>query len=332
MGDADGTAPRYRPPSPRLTLPLTAEQLPENPGFNRIFIKSPVPAETDWTVLSSYMRRYPQLGLYVDCELRNLDFLQHFPWLRSFSFLALGIESVDGLLHLAENLHTLALSPTKRPLSLEILRRLPHLRKLVVEGHWQGLNVLGGLPSLRSLTLDSVKVESLDFLRGATDLATLSLSSGAVADISALASLPHLQDLTIFRTKLDDLAPLSNCSQLAFMELNSVPAVTLPELSKLDQLKVVWLVKLRGVDDLTPVAAAPNLKYLQIESKTLDPHALAVLREHPTLEYLDALLGSQKRIAQAFDVAPYPRDDEDNYRYRFRIELVHQILADGQVT
>ena len=79
-----------------------------------------------------------------------------------------------------------------------------------------------------------------------------------------------------------------------------------------------------------PVAAAPNLRYLQIESKTLDPRALAVLRDHPTLEYLDALLGSQKRTAQAFEVAPYPRDDKDNYRYRFRIELVQEILADGR--
>ncbi len=99
------------------------------------------------------------------------------------------------------------------------------------------------------------------------------------------------------------------------MQLDSVPAATLPDLSKLAQLKVLWLANLRGVDDLTPVAAAPNLKYLQIESKTLDPQALAVLREHPTLEYLDAFLGSQKRIAQAFDLASYPRDDEDNYRY-----------------
>ena len=156
MGDTDGTAPRYRPMSPMLKLPLTAEQLPENPGFNRIVVSNvsgPAPSEADWTVLSAYMRRYPQLGLYVDCELRDLEFLQHFPWLRTFSFLALGIESVDGLLHLANNLHTLGLSPTKRRLSLEILRRLPHIRSLGVEGQWQGFNVLGDVASLRSLTL-----------------------------------------------------------------------------------------------------------------------------------------------------------------------------------
>jgi hypothetical protein len=329
MGDADGTAPQYRPPSPRLTLPLTAEQLPENPGFNRIFIKGPVPAEADWAVLSAYMRRYPQLGLYVDSDLHDLEFLEHFPWLCSFSFLALGIESVDGLLHLAENLHTLGLSPTKQRFSLEILRRLPHLRSLVVEGHWQGLDALADVSSLRSLTLNSVKVDSFDFLAEVTELATLFLSLVAVGDISTLASLPHLQELTVYRTKLGDLAPLSDCSQLAYLRLDSVPSVTLPDMSKLTELKVLWLVNLRSVDDLTPVAAAPNLRYLQIASKTLDPQALAVLREHPTLEYLDALLGSQKRVAEAFDEAPYRRDDEDNYRYRFRIELVHQILGDG---
>jgi hypothetical protein len=335
MGDSDGTAPKYRPPSPRLTLPLTAEQLPENPGFNRIVVSGvsgPLPSEADWAVLAAYMRRYPQLGLYVDSELRDLEFLQHFPWLRTFSFLALGIESVDGLLHVAESLRILELSPTKRRLSLEVLRQLQHVHSLGVEGHWQGLNVLGDLPALRSLTLSNIKVDSLDFLRGATSLAMLFLRLGKVDDISTLASFPHLQELTVYRTKLGDLAPLSDCSQLAYLQLESVPATTLPDLSKLTQLKVLWLANLRDIDDLTPVAAAPNLRYLLVESKTLDPQAMAVLREHPTLEYLTAALGSKTRIAQAYEAAPYPDDDEDNYQFRFRRELAKQLLAEPEAT
>lgn len=333
MGDTDNRAPRYRPSSPRLTLPLTADQLPEDPGFNRIVISSvsgPAPSEADWAVLSAYMRRYPQLGLYVDSELRDLEFLRHFPWLRTFSFLALDVQSVDGLIHLADNLRTLELSPTRRQLSLEILKQLPHVNSLGVEGHWQGLHVLGGLPSLRSLTLTSVKVDSLDFLCGATGLAMLSLSSGAVTDISVLAAFPRLQELTVYRTKLGDLAPLSDCSQLAYLRLESVPAVTLPNLSMLNHLKVLWLANLRDADDLTPIATAPNLRYLLVESRTLDPQALAAVREHPTLEYLTAALGSKKRIAQAFQAAPYPRDDADHYQFRFRRELTKQILADHE--
>jgi hypothetical protein len=332
MGDADDIATRYRPGSPRLKLPLTAEQLPENPRFNRIFIKGEVPAEADWAVLSAYMRRYPQLGLYVDSDLRDLEFLQHFSWLRSFSFLALGIESVDGLRHLAKNLRILQLSPTKRRLSLEILRQLPHVQRLAVEGHWQGLDVLGDLPSLRSLTLGSISADSLDFLRGATGLAMLFLQLGRIGDISALACFPRLQELTVYRTKLRDLGPLSDCWQLSYLQLESVSAATLPNMSKLTQLKVLWLANLRDVDDLTPVAAAPNLRYLLVASRTLDPHALAVLRAHPTLEYLTAALGSEKRIAQAYEAAPYPRDDDDNYQFRFRRELVKQIFAEPEAT
>jgi hypothetical protein len=331
MGNADGAVLKYRPGSPRLQLPLTAEQLPENPGFDRIVVSSvsgPAPSEADWAVLSAYMRRYPQLGLYVHSDLRDLEFLQHFPWLRSFSFLALGIESVEGLLHLAENLHTLGLSPTKRRLSLEILRRLPHIRSLGVEGHWQGLDVLGGLPLLRRLTLSSIRVDSLDCLRGAAGLASVFLCLGRVSDLSALASLPHLQDLTVYRTKLSDLAPLSDCLQLAFLQLEAVPSVTLPDLSKLTHLQVLWLANLRDVDDLTPVAAAPNLRYLLVASRTLDPQAFAVLRGHPTLEYVHAAFDSKKRIAQAYEAAPFPRDDDDNYQFRFRRELSKKILGE----
>lgn len=329
------TAPKYRPPSPMLTLPLTADQLPENPGFNRIVISGvsgPAPSEADWAVLSTYMRRYPQLGLYVDSDLRDLEFLQHFPWLRSFSFLSLAIESVDGLRHVAENLRILELSPTKRRLSLEILEQLPHVHSLGVDGPWQGLNVLGNLPALRSLTLSNIKVDSLDFLRGATGLALLFLRLGRIDDISALASLPHLQELTVYRTKLGDLAPLSDCSQLAYLQLESVPAATLPNLSKLIHLKVLWLANLRDVNDLTPVAAAPNLRYLMVESKTLDPQAMTVLRDHPTLEYLTAALGSKRRVTQAYEAAPYPDDDDDNYQFRFRRELAKQILGEPKGT
>ena len=139
MSDADGTAPRYRPPSPRLTLPLTADQLPENPGFERIILSGPVPAEEDWAVLAAYMRRYPHLGLYVESDLRDLEFLRHFPWLRMFSFLAPDVESIDGLLHVAENLRILELSPTKRRLSLsKILERLPQVHRLGWTGNGRG--------------------------------------------------------------------------------------------------------------------------------------------------------------------------------------------------
>ena len=330
MGDADGTAPKYRPPSPRLTLPLTADQLPENPGFNRIVLRGPVPAQEDWAVLAAYMRRYPHLGLYVDSDIRDLEFLRHFPWLRTFSFLAPDVESVDGLLHVAENLRILELSPTKRRLSLTVLKRLPQVDRLGVDGPWQGLDVLGDLPSLRALTLSSIKVESLDFLRGATGLVMLFLRLGKVDDISDLTSLPHLQELTVYRTRIGDLAPLSDCVQLAYLQLESVPAPTLPDLSKLTHLKVLWLANLAGMDDLTPVAAAPDLRYLLVQSSTLDPQALAVLRGHPTLEYLTAALGSKKRIAQAYEAAPYPRDDDDKYQFGFRRELAKQIFADPE--
>jgi hypothetical protein len=215
---------------------------------------------------------------------------------------------------------------------LEILRRLPHISSLEVEGHWQGLDVLGGLKSLRGLTLSSVRADSLDFLRGATGLAMLFLRLGRVSDLSALASFPHLQELTVYRTRLGDLAPLSDCSQLAFLELDSVPAVTLPDLSKLTHLQVLWLANLRGVDDLTPVAAAPDLRYLLVESRTLDPQAFAVLRGHPTLEYVHAAFDSKKRIAQAYEAAPYPRDEDDNYQFRFRRELTKRILAEPEGT
>ena len=71
-----------------------------------------------------------------------------------------------------------------------------------------------------------------------------------MADISALASLPHLQDLTI-PNEVGDLAVVGVLAagvHAAGFGARGDAA----DLSELAQLKVLWLVNLRGVNDLTP--------------------------------------------------------------------------------
>lgn len=90
-----------------------------------------------------------------------------------------------------------------------------------------------------------------------------------------------------------------------------------------------------GIDDLSddddpkpaPLAQAPALRYLRAGSDSLQPDAFTVFMGHPSLEYVDANLGADKRSFQVNQMLDLPRDFNAVYRTDYRIELMNHILA-----
>jgi hypothetical protein len=314
-----------RPLPPDLELPLTADQLPENPEFSRIIVDAPggTPADADWVVLADYMRRYPQLGLYVRFKsLRDLEFLAGFEWLTSLDIGVYNAESVDGLRHLP-HLQNLDLDMTRKRVSLEVLAELPELASLMLTDHSREVDVVSRMPALRSVVFTSVKRDDMDFLIGATGLQEVQATLGRFSDLSGLAELPDLRRVGIYRTKVTDLAPLSRCTQLASLWLQTLPVSELPDLSVLTQLKFLD-IKLKGLEDLAAIARAPELRFLEIHSDTLQPEQFALLRNHPTLQYLNVALKNDKLSYQAEAISGLPND----LNYKFARTLSRQIMND----
>lgn len=319
--------PRPRPPD--LQLPWTADQLPEDPEFQTIFVTDlrGAPTPTDWAVLSDYMRRYPQLTLDVqshDGGIPDLEFLAGFEWLTCLDIVGWTIESFDGLRHVPR-LRTLSLSESKRRVPLDVLTQLPALAHLAITDHSRDVDVLSDIPTLRSISLTSVKRDNLDFLGGAQQLGALHTTQGRFNDLSALPSLPNLQMLSMYRTKVTELAPIGDCLQLASLRLEGLPVADVPDLHKLTKLEVVQIGKLKDFRDLAPIAAAPDLRYLRVESATLQPADFRVLASHPRLEYLDANLKTDALSYQTNDVVGRPRDIDAVYENDFHAKLVSRI-------
>ncbi|WP_441958631.1 hypothetical protein [Mycolicibacterium houstonense] len=318
---------QQQPSTPALTrglvleAPITADDLPpvgpplETVVVNADYGRRRLRAE-EWELLADYMRPHPHLELKVRFtngkKPWDLEFLASFGHLKKLWIEGTSPEAMDGLRHVPQLRSLILLDEGKRR-SLDVLSQLTDLRRCIVARHSSELDVLATLPNLRSVSLRGVKRDNLNFLGNGRQLGALSLFRGSIDDLSVLPTLPNLKLLNIGYTKVGDLSPISTCTGLVRLGLDHMPVGIFPDLSALADLVSVRIDELKGLEDLTPVAAAPNLRYLAVDSKTLQPEAFAVLANHPTLEYLDAGLRTVALSGEPNQMLDLPRDFGHKY-------------------
>ncbi|MHB1536037.1 MAG: hypothetical protein ACYC1D_15790 [Acidimicrobiales bacterium] len=87
--------------------------------------------------MAKLLSDYPKVTLRAygsyDGNISNLEFLRFFPFLRHFAADALyhSLSSLDGLRHLPEDLQSLSIGETKKPLPLDDLAKFSRLRRLI---------------------------------------------------------------------------------------------------------------------------------------------------------------------------------------------------------
>lgn len=264
-----------------------------------------------WTELDDqHLRRVADLmgphaavGLSVLYAAKDLDFLELFPWLKTFEVGGAAfntLESIDGMRYLTQ-LEILEFPPTKKRFSLKILEQFPHLTRLGLERldtKTPDLSAVADCTELRGLGLGYSKFENLDFLRELPQLRHLGLVLGSCSDLSAITTLPKLRTLSIYQTKVQDLGPIAHCPSLEHFDVMSTASVTeLPDLSTARNLRSMKLSSLKNLRNITPLLTAPELTYLTIGDlhPDLKPADYAILNSHPTLKYLHAF-GKNKKL------------------------------------
>jgi len=107
-------------------------------------------------------------------------------------------------------------------------------------------------------------------------------------------------------TKLSDLGILADLVDLKTLRLEWMRNVTtLPSLHRLERLDDVTLEIMKGLTDLSPVAAAPALRRLVVADMpqlTLDSFRCFI--GHPRLEELWAATGRRRLNAQVKEMLP----------------------------
>lgn len=304
-----------RPTFRNVSSPLTDDMLAPLLESHQWVQFSSLPTPTDLERIAELLARHPTVGLRVyggyDGNIRDLDFLTLFPWLRRFQVDVFELASIDGLDHLSEDVDVLGIGETRRRIPLGRLARFQQLRSLYIAKHVAGIETVSGLTALESLTLRSITLDGLELLLPLEHLTTLDVKLGGTCDLSLLPQIGRIRYLELWMIRgLEDLDPIADLNQLQFLFLQALPGVArLPSLRNCANLRRVHLETMRSLSDLRAVADAPNLEELLIiDMPHLEPEDLNCFTGHPSLRSATVGLGSLQlnRAAQELLGLPDP--------------------------
>jgi hypothetical protein len=237
----------------------------------------------------------------ADClrTVQNIEAITRMPSLRRVGVGVFELEGFDFLADLRPEIEAIYLGATrsKKP-SLRLLERFRDLRELNVEGHRKDVEVIGSLYKLEDLTLRSVSVKDLSFLRALSKLWSLDIKLGGSNDLRALAGLENIKYLELWQIRgLTDLGPISTLTGLQYLFLQSLPRVTsLPELGKLTRLRRVHLDNMKGLRNLEALCGAPTLEELvHFDASRHAPRDYECLLKSKTMKALRVGFGSESK-------------------------------------
>jgi hypothetical protein len=250
---------------------------------------------TELQKAAEILRGRPDVELYVYGNAsRDLDFLEYFEGLRRLDLALYELEDIAGFSHLHGGLEELTFGQTRRTFSLRFLATLPQLTRLFLRKHSNDLAAIQTLGRLDRLGLSGITLPDLAIIVPLTKLRDLSIFLGATRNLQLLPRLPELERLFLMRiTKMSDLGVLADLAGLRSLRLDWMRNVnSLPSFSRLSRLENVELDTMKGLTDLSPIAAAPALRRLSIAAMPqLSAESFRCLIGHPRLAELWAYTG-----------------------------------------
>lgn len=230
----------------------------------------------------------------------NVECIARLPNLERLSVGIYELESFDFLRDLNVDLLThLGLGATfsKKP-RLRFIERFSSLQNLYLEGQCKDIEVINSLAHLRDLTLRSITVPSLAFLRGLPELWSLDIKLGGTKNLDALPYLMGIKYLELWQVKgLSDLTPIGEMGELQFLFLQALRNVErLPSLSRLSALRRIYLENMKGLKDLSSLVTAPVLEELiHVSAHRAEPQQYADLLANGTLKRMLVGFGNARK-------------------------------------
>ncbi len=231
--------------------------------------------------------------------VQNIEAIARLPALRRVGIGVFELDDFSVLDNLPSDIEAIYLGATRsRKPSLRPLDRFRDLKRLNVEGHRKDLQVVGSLGKLEDLTLRSVSVEDLSFLRPLSSLWSLDIKLGGSNDLRPLVDLKNIKYLELWQVRgLAELDPVSTLTGLQYLFLQSLPRVTrLPDFGRLTKLRRIHLDNMKGLRNLDALCDAPALEELiHIDARGHDPNEYQCLLMNKTVKALRVGFGSDSK-------------------------------------
>ena len=165
--------------------------------------------------------------------------------------------------------------------------------------------------NLASVTLNDHNISDLSPLSGLTQLETLWLYRNNISDLSPLTGLTQLKEVHLYGNNISDVSPLAGLTQLETLSLGSNNVSDISPLTGLIHLETLSLSD-NSIFDLSPLAALTELKSLHLSNNNIsDLSPLAGLTKLESLfigdyDYLgpyDSILNSDVAIGTLLPVS-----------------------------
>jgi hypothetical protein len=297
-----------------LKAPGWSRDIPRTTGELRTIQFSSLPPEAELDQVGAFIERHPEIAIRAyggyDGSITDVEFLRHFRAARRVAIDSLfGLESLEGLRYLSDDLESLVLGQTKRRFSMGPLGRFRRLRSLYIEGHSKDIKVVSELAGLQDLTFRSLTLPNFEILVPLRKLRALDIKLGGTTDLEPLSGMKQLEYLELWMIRgFNDLSEVSGLTRLRYLFLQALKQVTsLPDLSSCARLERIHIETLKGLTDLRPLRGAPGLRDLDlVDMPQLRWEHLEPLVDHPTLHALRLGTGSKKRNAELLARLGYP--------------------------
>lgn len=300
--------------------PLTAAQLtPLDPRCQVVQFEGTLTPK-DSQKLADFLEDYPGMPLrafsYVYAK-GDLEFLQFFPRLQRFAIDSFKLQNLDGLRYLSDAVVELHLGQIgAKKLSLRPLERFPYLRTLAIDSIAKDIEIIGTLKMLEDLTLRSVTLPGLDFLKPCQTLSRLAVKLGGTRNLAAIPEIGELKRLELWLIRgLDDVGFVARLPKLQLLILQALKQVqTLPSFGPMKALRRIHLETMKGLTDLAPIAKAPALEELVVhDAPQLEPEAFRPFVGHPTLRRTSIAINSIHRNEAVAQLLGLPKCDPHRF-------------------
>jgi len=261
-----------------------------------------------------YIKGIKNLSISCKVSTKNIENISNLQNLKILNIDVSSLRDLNFLYELPTTIEEMSLGATKfKNISLKPLERFTKLKRLFIEGHTKDIETISKINSLEELTLRSITVANLDFIRELSNLWSLDIKLGGISNLSALEGL-NLKYLELWQIRgLSNISFVSTLTKLQYLFLQSLRnIVEFPNISNLHHLKRIYLENMKGLDKLDNLFQSPSLEeFLHVSALNVSPEKYEPLVKIKTLKYASVGFGSDKKnkilekVLDEHDIQPY---------------------------